>query len=58
VRFTDGIRKTFSLHNCENLEDAKKQAEDFRNTRSLEKGLTRNQFRLVECDIDGKYYEM
>jgi hypothetical protein len=58
VRFQDGTRKTFSLFNCETLEDAKQQSEDYRTQTSLEKGLTKNQHRLIECDTDGIYYEL
>ena len=58
VRFNDGSHKTFSLKNCASLEDAKKQAEEYRSLTSLEKGLTKNQYRLIECDIEGRYIEI
>lgn len=58
VRFQDGTRKTFSLFNYETLEDAKRQAEEYRTLQSLEKGLTKNQYRLIECDTEGTYYEL
>ena len=58
VRFTDGTRKTFSLHTCESLEDAKIQACKYRTQTSLNKGLTKNQYRLVKSDTDGIYYEI
>lgn len=58
VRFQDGTRKSFSLKNCTSLDDAKAKAEKFQRTYSSEKGLTRNQFRFVECDTEGNYIEM
>ena len=58
VRFQDGTRNTFSLFNCENLEDAKKQAEEYQRIQSLQKGLTKNRHRLIECDTGGKYMEL
>lgn len=57
VKFMDGTRKTFSLQNCKDLDNAKKQAEDYRIQQSLIKGLTKNQYRLVNSQ-DGKYVEM
>lgn len=58
VRFRDGTRKSFSVKNCETLDDAKVKADEFRRTYSDEKCLTRNQYRLIECDVEGKYIEM
>jgi hypothetical protein len=58
VRFHDGNRKSFSLKNCENLDEAKAKAEEFQRTYSIEKGLIRNQHRLIECDTEGNYIEM
>ena len=49
VRFQDGSRKTFN---------ERQEAENFRRLQSLEKGLTRNQYRVIECDIEGEYIEM
>ena len=49
VRFSDGMRKIFP---------DKQQAEQYRIDMSLEKNLTRNQYRLIECDTEGSYYEM
>jgi len=58
VRFQDGTRVAFSLKNCSSLDDAKKNAYKYRLAQSLEKGLTRNQYRLIECDIEGNYIEI
>ena len=58
VRFNDGTRKTFSLNNCKSLEDAKNQAENYKITQSLKKGLTKNQYRLIDCDIEDSFIEM
>jgi len=55
VRFADGERKTFNENKYDN---AKELAEKWKTQKSLEKGLTRNQYRLVECDIEGNYYEV
>jgi hypothetical protein len=58
VRFQDGTRKTFSQYNCKTLDDAKKQAEEYQVEYSLQKDLTKNQYRLIECDVEGTYIEM
>lgn len=58
VRFQDGTRKSFSKINCVDLNDAKNQAKEYRIQQSLEKGLTKNQYRLIECPEEGKYIEM
>jgi len=55
VRFTDGTYKTFNIDKYKN---AKKEATEYKIQQSLNKGLTRNQFRLIECDLEGKYYEV
>ena len=51
VRFTDGTRKTFQL-------ESKQQADEYRVTESLNKGLTKNQYRHVNCKVEGEYIEM
>ena len=58
VRFNDNTRSSFSLQNYNTLEEAKINANEYRIKKSLEKGLTKNQYRLIECDIEGSYIEM
>lgn len=56
VRFNDGTRKQFNTKFYGN--DSEKLAREWREKISLEKGLTRNQYRRIEDDIEGIYYEM
>jgi hypothetical protein len=55
VRFNDGDSKTF---NVSSYPDAEKQAREWQIKKSLEKGLTRNQYRVVIHEEEGKYIEM
>jgi hypothetical protein len=55
VRFNDKERKTF---NVKVYPDAEKRARDWQSKKSLEKGLTRNQYRVVIDEEEGKYIEM
>jgi len=61
VRFTEKQKitasKSFKIID-NNIEDALILAEEYREQISLEKGLTRNQYRLVETQKDGRYIEM
>ena len=36
----------------------KKRAEEYQRIQSLQKGLTKNRHRLIECDTGGKYMEL
>lgn len=56
VRFNDGTRCQF--HTKFYGDEAEKLAREWRDKISLEKGLTRNQYRRIEDDIEGIYYEM
>jgi hypothetical protein len=61
VRFTGGFRKTFSLSNCQSLDEAKSKAYKLQETESLRRGLTRNQYRLITehgKNCTEEYYEM
>jgi hypothetical protein len=57
VRFVDE-RKTFNVDNYESKEHAKEEAIKWQTETSLKKGLTKNQYRLIECDIEGIFIEM
>jgi hypothetical protein len=57
VRFNDGTRKQFHEKFFGN-EEAKRLAEEWRTKTSLEKDLTKNQYRRIEDDDEGIYYEM
>jgi hypothetical protein len=57
VRFNDGTRKQFNEKHY-GYEEAKRLAEEWHIQTSLEKCLTRNQYRRIEDDIEGIYYEM
>lgn len=57
VRFNDGTRKQFH-EKFYGYEEAKRLAYEWRDAISLEKGLTRNQYRRIEDDDEGIYYEM
>lgn len=57
VRFNDGTRKQFHEKFYSN-EEAKRFAQEWQIKTSLEKGLTRNQYRIIEDDVEGRYIEM
>ncbi len=56
VRFNDGARKQF--HTKFFGDNAEQMARTWQLETSLEKGLTRNQYRRIEDDDEGIYYEM
>lgn len=57
VRFSDGTRKQFH-EKYYGYEEAKRLAEEWQIKTSLEKGLTYNQYRIVEDDDEGRFVEM
>lgn len=57
VRFIDGTRKQFH-EKFYGFEEAKRLAEEWRVNTSLEKGLTKNRYRIIEDDLEGRYIEM
>lgn len=56
VRFNDGTRKSFHIKKYG--EEAEKLAKEWQIKTSLEKGLTKNQYRRIEDTREGIYYEM